>query len=51
MGGNGAKSNYTGIMAMGFQKPYDVIPADRGGGCVTDGPFAKCVLSSSVESG
>lgn len=41
MGGNGAKIDYPGVPAMGFKKPYDMIPADAGGGCVTDGPFKK----------
>ena len=50
MGGNGAYSNYTGIMAMGFAKPYDVIPAAGGGGCVTDGPFAKFVSTSYLHA-
>jgi hypothetical protein len=43
MGGNGAKVDYPGVPTMGFTPPYDVIPADVGGGCVTDGPFKKCV--------
>jgi tyrosinase len=41
MGGNGAKVDYPGVPTMGFKKPYDMIPADIGGGCVTDGPFRK----------
>lgn len=41
MGGNGAKADYPGVMTMGFKKPYDMIPADVGGGCVTEGPFKK----------
>jgi tyrosinase len=41
MGGNGKKADYPGIPTMGFPKPYDMIPADLGGGCVTEGPFAK----------
>lgn len=36
-----APQNYTGVMAMGFSKPYDIIPAAGGGGCMTDGPFKK----------
>lgn len=45
MGGNGVKSDYPGVMVMGagFKPPYDLIPADLGGGCVKDGPFAKSV--------
>jgi tyrosinase len=41
MGGNGAKSEYKGVPTTGFKKPYDIIPADVGGGCVTEGPFKK----------
>lgn len=39
MGGNGVKSDYPGVMVhgAGFQAPWDIIPADLGGGCVTDG--------------
>jgi tyrosinase len=48
MGGNGAKVNYPGVPTMGFQKPYDMIPADMGGGCVTDGPFKKYVFLVSI---
>jgi hypothetical protein len=48
MGGNGAPATYPGVMAMGFTPPYDVIPAAGGGGCVTDGPFKKCILHSLV---
>ena len=33
---------------MGFQKPYDMIPADIGGGCVTEGPFKKYVVISFI---
>jgi tyrosinase len=41
MGGNGKKVDYPGIPTAGFKKPYDIIPADLGGGCVESGPFAK----------
>jgi hypothetical protein len=44
MGGNGAKVDYPGVPTMGFQKPYDMIPSDVGGGCVTEGPFKKYVF-------
>jgi tyrosinase len=47
MGGNGAKVDYPGVPTMGFAPPYDMIPADLGGGCVTDGPFKKCVSTTS----
>jgi hypothetical protein len=43
MSGNGAKVYYPGVKTSGFKPPYDVIPADEGGGCVTTGPFAKYV--------
>ncbi|KAF2867040.1 hypothetical protein BDV95DRAFT_631483 [Massariosphaeria phaeospora] len=45
MGGNGAKSNYAGVPTTGFKAPYDKIPADVGGGCVTDGPFKNMTIS------
>ncbi|KAL5380133.1 hypothetical protein DPSP01_007936 [Paraphaeosphaeria sporulosa] len=47
MGGNGAKSDYPGVMihGAGFKPPYDIIPADLGGGCVTEGPFANMTVS------
>jgi len=48
MGGNGAKVDYPGVPTMGFQKPYDMIPADIGGGCVTEGPFKKYVVISFI---
>ena len=32
-------------MAMGFQKPYDVIPPGGGGGCMMSGPFANMTIS------
>jgi len=41
MGGQGLPSNYSGVPAMGFAKPYDMIPPGGGGGCVVDGPFKK----------
>lgn len=41
MGGNGVKADYPGVKTTGFKKPYDIIPADVGGGCVKTGPFAK----------
>jgi tyrosinase len=44
MSGNGKKANYPGIKTMGFKKPYDIIPADLGGGCVESGPFAKYAI-------
>ena len=49
MGGNGKKVNYPGVPTMGFQKPYDMIPADIGGGCVTEGPFKKYVSTVPVK--
>jgi hypothetical protein len=48
MGGNGAKSEYMGVPTMGFSPPYDMIPSDVGGGCVTEGPFKKCVPTNSI---
>ncbi|KAF2679670.1 Di-copper centre-containing protein [Lentithecium fluviatile CBS 122367] len=45
MGGNGAKLDYPGVPAMSFKPPYDMIPADLGGGCVTDGPFKNMTIS------
>ncbi|KAF2744627.1 Di-copper centre-containing protein [Sporormia fimetaria CBS 119925] len=45
MSGNGLKADYPGIPTMGFKKPYDKIPADLGGGCVTSGPFANMTVS------
>ncbi|EHK96133.1 hypothetical protein M7I_8168 [Glarea lozoyensis 74030] len=41
MGGNGAYVNHTGVLITGTPAPYDVIPPDQGGGCVTTGPFSK----------
>jgi tyrosinase len=49
MGGNGAKLDYPGIPTMGFKKPYDMIPADLGGGCVTEGPFKKYVIYDALR--
>ena len=49
MGGNGAKSTYSGI-PQPFPRPYDMIPSAGGGGCVTTGPFKKLVsLSLSLS--
>ncbi|KAF2638844.1 Di-copper centre-containing protein [Massarina eburnea CBS 473.64] len=45
MGGNGVKANYPGIKTTGFEKPYDMIPPDVGGGCVLDGPFKNITVS------
>ncbi|KAF2799260.1 Di-copper centre-containing protein [Melanomma pulvis-pyrius CBS 109.77] len=45
MSGNGKKADYPGVKTTGFQKPYDVIPPDQGGGCVTSGPFANMTIS------
>ncbi|KAH7381499.1 hypothetical protein DE146DRAFT_637229 [Phaeosphaeria sp. MPI-PUGE-AT-0046c] len=47
MGGNGVKSDYPGVMVhgAGFQAPWDIIPADIGGGCVKKGPFANMTVS------
>ncbi|KAK2604628.1 hypothetical protein N8I77_007541 [Diaporthe amygdali] len=39
LSGNGAKYPYDGVV-VGFG-PSGLIPADEGGGCVTDGPFRK----------
>ncbi|OAA65840.1 putative domain, di-copper centre [Niveomyces insectorum RCEF 264] len=44
MGGNGAPSNYNGVIQP-FRKPYDKIPPAGGGGCVTEGPFKDMVVS------
>ena len=41
MSGNGAYSAYPGLRLPLYPPPYDVIPPDAGGGCVTTGPFAK----------
>lgn len=45
MGGNGVKADYPGVKTTGFKKPYDIIPADVGGGCVKTGPFANMTVS------
>ncbi|KAF1966473.1 Di-copper centre-containing protein [Bimuria novae-zelandiae CBS 107.79] len=47
MGGNGVKADYPGVMVHGggFQPPWDMIPADLGGGYVKDGPFANMAVS------
>lgn len=50
MGGNGVKADYPGIPAMSFKPPYDMIPADVGGGCVKEGPFVKYACNSQVTS-
>lgn len=42
MSGNGELAPYNGI-PQPFPRPYDRIPADQGGGCVTTGPFKEYV--------
>ncbi|KAK4639912.1 hypothetical protein QC761_700690 [Podospora bellae-mahoneyi] len=44
MSGNGELAPYNGI-PQPFPRPYDRIPADQGGGCVTTGPFKDMVVS------
>ncbi|CAI4213272.1 unnamed protein product [Parascedosporium putredinis] len=44
MGGNGAAAEYPGVV-MPYPRPYNVIPAAGGGGCVTEGPFSDMVVS------
>ncbi|KAK0713485.1 hypothetical protein B0T26DRAFT_782481 [Lasiosphaeria miniovina] len=39
MSGNGAKVAHQGIPIPGAPRPYNLIPAADGGGCVTTGPF------------
>lgn len=48
MGGNGAPSEYAGV-PQGFPKPYNMIPAGGGGGCVTEGPFKEYVFVSPLS--
>ena len=43
MGGNGAPAEYPGVV-MPYPRPYNVIPAAGGGGCVTEGPFKEYVV-------
>ncbi|KAF2824959.1 Di-copper centre-containing protein [Ophiobolus disseminans] len=45
MGGNGKKSEYPGVPTMAFKPPFDMIPSDLGGGCVTEGPFKNMTIS------
>jgi tyrosinase len=40
MSGNGAKVTSDGVF-VGGPAPYNRIPPDEGGGCVTSGPFKK----------
>lgn len=44
LGGNGAKSTYSGV-PMPYPRPYNTIAAQGGGGCVTTGPFKDMVVS------
>lgn len=48
MSGNGAKYDYQGVNLSQFPAPYNLIPPDQGGGCVTDGPFKKYLLHLSL---
>ncbi|KAF2205686.1 Di-copper centre-containing protein [Delitschia confertaspora ATCC 74209] len=45
MSGNGLPSDYPGVFTGFTNKPYDIIPAAGGGGCVTEGPFANMTVS------
>ncbi|KAK0610588.1 hypothetical protein B0T17DRAFT_500427 [Bombardia bombarda] len=45
MGGNGAKFSYQGIQIPGAPRPYNLIPAGVGGGCVTTGPFKNMTVN------
>jgi tyrosinase len=49
MSGNGKKSGYKGV-PQGFRAPYNMIPADQGGGCVTTGPFKEYALQTSEDT-
>ena len=50
MGGNGAKEEHNGIPIPGAPAPYDMIPPADGGGCVTTGPFKKCVFDTPLPT-
>ena len=43
MSGNGDKYDYEGLPLSLFTAPYNLIPPDQGGGCVTEGPFKTYV--------
>lgn len=49
MGGNGAPHDYPGV-AQPFPRPYNMMPAAGGGGCVTEGPFKDMVVSLGPKS-
>ncbi|ORY64814.1 tyrosinase central domain-containing protein [Pseudomassariella vexata] len=39
MSGNGVYSEYPGLLLPLYEAPYNIVPPDQGGGCVTTGPF------------
>lgn len=43
MGGNGQYKAHKPMYFAGPGRPPLVIPAEKGGGCVTEGPFGKYV--------
>jgi tyrosinase len=45
MSGNGLYSPYPGLQLPLYPPPYNVIPPDQGGGCVTTGPFANMTVN------
>ncbi|KAK3690371.1 hypothetical protein B0T22DRAFT_380032 [Podospora appendiculata] len=45
MGGNGLKVAHSGIPIPGAPRPYNLIPAADGGGCVTTGPFKNMTVN------
>ncbi|KAK3319670.1 hypothetical protein B0T19DRAFT_404239 [Cercophora scortea] len=45
MGGNGLKVAHSGIPIPGAPRPYNMIPAADGGGCVTTGPFKNMTVN------